>query len=1064
MTTNIRLRRSDNPGSVPQALLFGEVAINYNDGKLFYKNTSNEIVAVKLIRDIVGQSNQIGVAESNGVISLSLNNTVNIDTLNLSRLFVDNIEIDTTSSQIDQILQFNGTKYVPVNPGSVSISLSLDDLTDTVISSPISGQKLFYNGSSWVNEIESTGEPIGHTNKAQSLMSFDKTTRTFSISPVATSFEVWCAGKRFTFTTTQSVQIPNTSGLYYIYFSSLGVLSQKTTFFTWDADAPTAYVYWNATDGEAYFFADERHGITLDWQTHEYLHRTRGAAYASGFSIGAYTITGTGSANADMQLDIADGTFFDEDLQVDITHSASPTANTWQQVLQGGAEIPIFYRSGSVWKRTTPTKYPLKQGTLAQYNLNTAGTWSTPDLATNKYGVTWIVATNNLNYPVIGIMGQNQYDNLNKVAEADWAGQDLTNLPIFEIRPLWKVSYLVSSGFTNTPKAAIREVVDLRVVGSTATGLPVTPTDHGSLFGLSDDDHTQYFDQTRGDARYLQLTGGTVTGTVAATTFSGSGASLTSIPNSATTATNANTASAIVSRDASGNFTAGTITAALSGNASTASALQTSRNINGVPFNGSSDITISVVGASLAPALVATTASGTLATSFANGQSIDGVTLATGNRILIKNQGTASENGIYTVNASGAPTRAADANSSAALAGSMVSIQSGTANGGRQFATTFKSTDTLGTTAMNWFEVFNANTALPAVSLTGTIDTARISGSYTGITGIGTITNSPTFMSTGTITASPVTGLQVLNSTAGNDAFLTFHVSGDTAAYLGMGGAENDLVWGGFSYGSNRYRVYHSGNTSLWSSLSPTFNGLTVNTTTTINANVNSGGTSNQAGFFAYDRNSPYTTYVGLYCTSTVGRIYHSGYGNIASFNSNSWTFPVISEFSLAGTPTGDGAGVIRASSDGTRTGITIKSASATAGNDFFMAFYDTANGSSAVGSIFSPASSSTTTYSTTSDYRLKRDDAPLTGSLDRIMGLRPISYRWKFPDSPLEEGFFAHEVQEIVPCAAFGETDAEDGEGNIIPQQIELSRLVPVLVGAVQELNARITELEARQ
>ena len=53
------------------------------------------------------------------------------------------------------------------------------------------------------------------------------------------------------------------------------------------------------------------------------------------------------------------------------------------------------------------------------------------------------------------------------------------------------------------------------------------------------------------------------TGTVTATTFSGSGASLTSIPNSATTATSANTANAIVARNASGNFSAGTVTATL---------------------------------------------------------------------------------------------------------------------------------------------------------------------------------------------------------------------------------------------------------------------------------------------------------------------------------------------------------------------------------------------------------------------------------------------------------------------------------------------------------------------
>ena len=66
----------------------------------------------------------------------------------------------------------------------------------------------------------------------------------------------------------------------------------------------------------------------------------------------------------------------------------------------------------------------------------------------------------------------------------------------------------------------------------------------------------------------VTASGTTISGTATATTFAGSGASLTSIPNSATTATSANTSSAIVARDASGNFTAGTITAALTGTAS----------------------------------------------------------------------------------------------------------------------------------------------------------------------------------------------------------------------------------------------------------------------------------------------------------------------------------------------------------------------------------------------------------------------------------------------------------------------------------------------------------------
>ena len=64
------------------------------------------------------------------------------------------------------------------------------------------------------------------------------------------------------------------------------------------------------------------------------------------------------------------------------------------------------------------------------------------------------------------------------------------------------------------------------------------------------------------------------------------------VANTATTATSANTANAIVSRDAGGSFTAGTITAVLSGNAATATTLQTARTINGVSFNGSGNITV----------------------------------------------------------------------------------------------------------------------------------------------------------------------------------------------------------------------------------------------------------------------------------------------------------------------------------------------------------------------------------------------------------------------------------------------------------------------------------------
>jgi hypothetical protein len=338
-----------------------------------------------------------------------------------------------------------------------------------------------------------TKEPMGIEDITQSSISFDNTTRTFSIAPVNASFNVWCKGIKYSISSTQSVQIATTSGLYYIYFNADGVLSHRSTFFDWENDTPVAYVYWNSTDATAYFVADERHGITMDWATHEYLHRTRGAVIANGFSIGNFTTSGTGASNADAQFDLGNGTFFDEDLEVNITHSNSPTPNTWQQDLQGPARIPIFYLSGTVWKSDSVTDYALKQGTARiQYNVLNAGTWSTQDVPSNAwYTTSWIIATNNINYPIIAIMGQTADNKLTAEEELSFSDLLLPDFPVVEFRPLWKIIWQTSSTYANTPKARIVRVFDIRQLASVITGA-VSTSDHGLLTGLSDDDHLQY--------------------------------------------------------------------------------------------------------------------------------------------------------------------------------------------------------------------------------------------------------------------------------------------------------------------------------------------------------------------------------------------------------------------------------------------------------------------------------------------------------------------------------------------------------------------------------------------
>ena len=98
---------------------------------------------------------------------------------------------------------------------------------------------------------------------------------------------------------------------------------------------------------------------------------------------------------------------------------------------------------------------------------------------------------------------------------------------------------------------------------------------------------------------------------------------------------------------------------------------------------------------------VATTANGTLSSAFANNSTVDGVTLATGDRILIKNQSTGSENGIYTVNASGAPTRATDFDANTEVTGgAFVFVEQGTANGDNGYVVTNNGTVNVGSDAI----------------------------------------------------------------------------------------------------------------------------------------------------------------------------------------------------------------------------------------------------------------------------------------------------------------------------------------------------------------------------
>ena len=116
-------------------------------------------------------------------------------------------------------------------------------------------------------------------------------------------------------------------------------------------------------------------------------------------------------------------------------------------------------------------------------------------------------------------------------------------------------------------------------------------------------------------------------------------------------------------------------------------------------------------------------------------------------------------------------------------------------------------------------------------------------------------------------------------------------------------------------------------------------------------------------------------------------------------------------------------------------------------------------SGNTVVGQI--SQNGTNTTYSTSSDYRLKNTIAPMTGALAKVALLKPCTYKWN-ADGSDGEGFIAHELQEVVPACVTGEKDAVDADGNPKYQGIDTSFLVATLTAAIQELKAEFDAYKA--
>ena len=103
------------------------------------------------------------------------------------------------------------------------------------------------------------------------------------------------------------------------------------------------------------------------------------------------------------------------------------------------------------------------------------------------------------------------------------------------------------------------------------------------------------------------------------------------------------------------------------------------------------------------------------------------------------------------------------------------------------------------------------------------------------------------------------------------------------------------------------------------------------------------------------------------------------------------------------------------------------------------------------------------TSFPTSSDYRLKTNVQPLADAISLVSQLKPSTFEFNENLGETVQGFIAHELQEIVPLAVIGEKDAEDANGNPVYQGVDAAKLVPLLTAALQEAVAEIKALKDR-
>lgn len=333
-----------------------------------------------------------------------------------------------------------------------------------------------------------------------SSLTYTNSASTFTLL-VNGTFRVVIAGVEYTVTNASKAVAWGSlaEGPNFFYYTVTGgalTLTHSTALWTLGPTiAPVAVIYWQAGAVNAPLggIGYECHSVTMDWGTHDYLHKTRGTAYTDGGGLSGYTVnTSAGNitiANADLSYGISTINMMDEDIALSCTGVAEP------------ASLPAYYRDSSGnWRRTTTTYGIVLNGAVPRYNLIGTGL---ADVTDARWFAIWIYATNLQDDPIVVIPGQRLDTSLSDAtANNTIASLSMGTLFTTEFKVLYRLIYRYDTAapFTITnsdggTRVVIQDVQDLRSAAS-GGGAAVPAADHGSLAGLADDDHLQYLPVT----------------------------------------------------------------------------------------------------------------------------------------------------------------------------------------------------------------------------------------------------------------------------------------------------------------------------------------------------------------------------------------------------------------------------------------------------------------------------------------------------------------------------------------------------------------------------------------